>query len=126
MGRDTIQLEDIVSTIFGEYLMEFTSEYGIPKDLHLSCLAPRIPSLIFLRAKSVDERVFPTVIAWRTGSPKDGMPAADSYSTLDVVTLNIRRTPIQKQHEILLCLVGLSRSYFLGDNMYPTFLNDDD
>ncbi|GKD33499.1 hypothetical protein Tco_1249008 [Tanacetum coccineum] len=107
MGRDTIQLEDVVSTISGEYLMEFTSEYGIPKDLHLSCLAPRIPSLIFLRAKSVDERVFLTVVAWRTGAPKDGMPAADSYSALDVVTLNTRRTPIQKQPELLLCLVGL-------------------
>ncbi|GJZ16575.1 hypothetical protein Tco_0552252 [Tanacetum coccineum] len=34
MGRDTIQLEDVVSTISGEYLLEFTSEYGIPKELH--------------------------------------------------------------------------------------------
>ncbi|GJX95483.1 hypothetical protein Tco_0351281 [Tanacetum coccineum] len=34
MGRDTIQLEDAVSTISEEYLMEFTSEYGIPEDLH--------------------------------------------------------------------------------------------
>ncbi|GJU62680.1 hypothetical protein Tco_1244515 [Tanacetum coccineum] len=29
MGRDTIQLEGAVSTISGEYLLEFTSEYGI-------------------------------------------------------------------------------------------------
>ncbi|GJZ20162.1 hypothetical protein Tco_0556752 [Tanacetum coccineum] len=35
MGRDTIQLDDAVSTISGEYLLEFTSEYGIPKDLRL-------------------------------------------------------------------------------------------
>ncbi|GKC30230.1 hypothetical protein Tco_1037524 [Tanacetum coccineum] len=34
MGRDTIQLDDAVSTISGEYLLEFTSEYGIPEDLH--------------------------------------------------------------------------------------------
>ncbi|GKA98962.1 hypothetical protein Tco_0826899, partial [Tanacetum coccineum] len=34
MGRDTIQLEDAVSTISQEYLLEFTFEYGIPKDLH--------------------------------------------------------------------------------------------
>ncbi|GJV09145.1 hypothetical protein Tco_1346801 [Tanacetum coccineum] len=34
MGRDTIQLENAVSTISQEYLLEFTSEYGIPKDLH--------------------------------------------------------------------------------------------
>ncbi|GKC91999.1 hypothetical protein Tco_1157441, partial [Tanacetum coccineum] len=40
MGRDTIQLENIVSTISQEYLLEFTSEYGIPKDLH-----PELPGL---------------------------------------------------------------------------------
>ncbi|GJW91819.1 hypothetical protein Tco_0169372 [Tanacetum coccineum] len=34
MGRDTIQLEDAVSTISEEYLLEFTSEYGIPENLH--------------------------------------------------------------------------------------------
>ncbi|GJY45140.1 hypothetical protein Tco_0433353 [Tanacetum coccineum] len=34
MGRDTIQLEGAVSTISEEYLLEFTSEYGIPKNLH--------------------------------------------------------------------------------------------
>ncbi|GKC33485.1 hypothetical protein Tco_1045869, partial [Tanacetum coccineum] len=34
MGRDTIQLEDAVSTISQEYLLEFTSEYGIPESLH--------------------------------------------------------------------------------------------
>nr|GFC03406.1 transposase (putative), gypsy type [Tanacetum cinerariifolium] len=34
--------------------------------------------------------------------------------------------PIQKQPEVLLCLVGLSRRYFLGDDVHPTFLDDDD
>nr|GEZ37765.1 hypothetical protein [Tanacetum cinerariifolium] len=34
MDRDTIQLETAVSTISQEYLLEFTSEYGISKDLH--------------------------------------------------------------------------------------------
>nr|GEV04471.1 transposase (putative), gypsy type [Tanacetum cinerariifolium] len=34
MGRDTIQLENTVSTISHEYLLEFTSEYGIPESLH--------------------------------------------------------------------------------------------
>ncbi|GKB76936.1 hypothetical protein Tco_0943831 [Tanacetum coccineum] len=33
MGRDTIQLEDVVSTISQEYLLEFSSEYYIPKNL---------------------------------------------------------------------------------------------
>ncbi|GJU17355.1 hypothetical protein Tco_1145321 [Tanacetum coccineum] len=74
----------------------------------------------------VDEKVFPTVVAWGTGAPKDGMPPADSYSALDVTTLNTRRTPIQKQPELLLCLVGLSQRYFLGDDVYPIFLYDND
>ncbi|GJY23561.1 gypsy type transposase [Tanacetum coccineum] len=67
----------------------------------------------------VDEKVFPTVVAWRTGAPKDGMPPADSYSVLDVTTLNTRRAPFEKQPELLLCLVGLSRRYFLGDDVAP-------
>ncbi|GKA67249.1 hypothetical protein Tco_0767057, partial [Tanacetum coccineum] len=40
MGRDTIQLEDVVSTISQEYLLEFSSEYFIPKNLH-----PELPGL---------------------------------------------------------------------------------
>ncbi|GJZ09337.1 hypothetical protein Tco_0543620 [Tanacetum coccineum] len=39
MGRDTIQLETAVSTISSEYLLEFTSEYGIAEELH-----PELPS----------------------------------------------------------------------------------
>ncbi|GJZ96250.1 hypothetical protein Tco_0668584 [Tanacetum coccineum] len=74
----------------------------------------------------VDERVFPTVVDWRVSAPKDEMPVAGSYSPEDVVVLNTRRTPIQKQPEALLCLIGLSRRYFLGDDVYPTFLSDDD
>ncbi|GJX38696.1 hypothetical protein Tco_0251999 [Tanacetum coccineum] len=34
MGMDTIQLEDAVSTISQEYLLEFSSEYFIPENLH--------------------------------------------------------------------------------------------
>nr|GEW28531.1 hypothetical protein [Tanacetum cinerariifolium] len=34
MGRDTIQLETAVNTISHEYLLEFTSKYGIPETLH--------------------------------------------------------------------------------------------
>ncbi|GKE39482.1 hypothetical protein Tco_1462887, partial [Tanacetum coccineum] len=114
-SRDTIQLEDVVSTIFGEYLLEFTSEYGILEGLH-----PELPGL---EETIVD---FPKGAAKRTSAPKDGMPPADFYSSVDVTTLNIRRTPIQKQPEVLLCLVGLSRNFFLRDDVYPTFLFDDD
>nr|GEX81945.1 hypothetical protein [Tanacetum cinerariifolium] len=74
----------------------------------------------------VDERVFPTVVDRRTSAPKDEMPAENSYSPEAVMVLNTYRTPIQKQPETLLCLVGLTRIYFLGDEVYPTFLHDDD
>ncbi|GJT15282.1 Toll/interleukin-1 receptor domain-containing protein [Tanacetum coccineum] len=67
---DTIQLEDAVSTISHEYLLEFTSEY--------------------------DEKVFPTVVDWRTSTPKDDMPAEGTYDVEDVAVLNKHRSPIQK------------------------------
>nr|GEZ85036.1 putative transposase (putative), gypsy type [Tanacetum cinerariifolium]GEZ92893.1 putative transposase (putative), gypsy type [Tanacetum cinerariifolium] len=230
MGRDTVQLETAVTTISPEYLLEFTSEYGISEALH-----PELPGLEdrivdFLEGKVgvytkffefanfrlplsqflfdilgyyqihlsqmfvigaakishfeincrvlnivhtlslfrvfytpffnsgwmsfskrsgkntpqcytkpldflknwnnrffwVDERVFPTIVDWRTIAPKDGMPAENTYSSEAVMILNTHRTPIQKQPEALLCLVGLSRRYYLGDEVYPTFLYDDD
>nr|GEW52411.1 transposase (putative), gypsy type [Tanacetum cinerariifolium] len=74
----------------------------------------------------VDERVFPTVVDWRTNAPKDGIPAAGTYSLEAVRVLDTHRTPIQKQPEMLLCLVGISSRYYLGDEMYPMFLHDDD
>ncbi|GJT46546.1 hypothetical protein Tco_0955261 [Tanacetum coccineum] len=114
MGRDTVQLEIAVSTISQEYLLEFTSEYAYQRACTQNCL-------IFW----VDEKVFPTVVDYRISALKDGMPAEDMYSVEDVVLLNTRRTPIQKQPELLLCLVGLSRIYFLGDDVYPIFLYDD-
>nr|GEV21884.1 hypothetical protein [Tanacetum cinerariifolium] len=73
----------------------------------------------------VDERVFPTIVDWRTSAPKDGMPAENIYSPNAVMILNTHRTPIQKQPGALFCLVGLSRRYYLGDEVYPTFLHDD-
>ncbi|GJV16920.1 hypothetical protein Tco_1362243 [Tanacetum coccineum] len=202
MGRDTIQLENAVSTISQEYLLEFTSEYGIPEGLHpelpgpedtivdfpegyyqihisqlsvigaakvshfeIACrvlnIAPTlalfrvfyVPSynsgwMSFIKRPGkntpqcytkpldslknwnnrffwVDEIVFPTVVDWRVSAPKDEMPTVDSYLAANVTMLNTRRTPIQKQPKALLCLVGLSRNYLLGDDEYPTFLYDD-
>nr|GEV21183.1 hypothetical protein [Tanacetum cinerariifolium] len=74
----------------------------------------------------IDESVFPTVVDWRSNAPKDGMPAAGRYSVEAVRALDTHRTPIQKQSEMLPCLVGLSRRYYLGDEVYPTFLHDND
>ncbi|GJZ79615.1 hypothetical protein Tco_0644452 [Tanacetum coccineum] len=231
MGRDTIQLEDAVSTISQEYLLEFSSEYYIPENLHPELPGPgdhivdfpegkvgvytkkiefanfRIPNIskflfdilgyyqIHLSQLSVigaakvshfeincrvlniiptvnlfrvfyvssynsgwmsfskrpgkntpqcytkpldslknwnnrffwvDEKVFPTVVAWRMAATKDDKPKANTYSVVDVATLDTHRTPIQKQPEELLCLVGLSRNFFLRDDEYPIFLNDND
>nr|GEV27295.1 hypothetical protein [Tanacetum cinerariifolium] len=158
MGRDTVQLEIAVNTISHEYLLEFTSEYGIPETLHPALPGPEDRIVDFSEGKIgwmsfskrpgrntpqsytkpldslknwnncffwVDERVFPTVVDWRTNAPKDGMPAAGTYSLEAVWVLDTHRTPIQKQPEMLLCLVGISRRYYLRDEVYPMFLHDD-
>nr|GEZ05327.1 hypothetical protein [Tanacetum cinerariifolium] len=57
----------------------------------------------------VDERVFPTVVNWRMNAPKDGMPAAGTYFLEALRVLDTHRTLIQKQPEMLLCLVRISR-----------------
>nr|GEV03787.1 hypothetical protein [Tanacetum cinerariifolium] len=67
-----------------------------------------------------------SVAHWRTNAPKDGMPAEGTYSIEAVRALDTHRIPIQKQPKMLLCLVGISRRYYLGDELYPTFLHDDD
>nr|GFA48154.1 hypothetical protein [Tanacetum cinerariifolium] len=66
------------------------------------------------------------LLEFTSDAPKDEMPAKDTYSAEAVTILNTHRTPIQKQPEALLCLVALSRRYFMGDDVYPTFLYDDD
>nr|GEY46265.1 hypothetical protein [Tanacetum cinerariifolium] len=127
MGRDTVQLETAVNTISHEYLLDFTSEYGIPETLHPTLPGPEDRIVDFPEGKiGMYTRVFPTVVDWQTNAPKDGMPAEGTYSIEAVRVLDTHRTPIQKQTEMLLCLVGISRRYYLGDELYPTFLHDDD
>nr|GEV15027.1 hypothetical protein [Tanacetum cinerariifolium] len=134
MGMDIIQLETAVTTISQEYLLEFTSEYGISEDLHPELPGPEERIVDFPKGKPldslknwnnrffwVDERVFPTIVDWRTSAPKDGMPAENTYSTEAVMILNTHRTPIQKQPEALLFLTGLSRRYYLRDEVYGLF-----
>ncbi|GJV05463.1 hypothetical protein Tco_1343119 [Tanacetum coccineum] len=74
----------------------------------------------------VDERVFPTPVAWRSSAPRDNKPTADSYSEADVATLNTHRTSFGQQPEDLLCLVGISQNYFFPEDQYPVFLYDND
>nr|GEY49862.1 hypothetical protein [Tanacetum cinerariifolium] len=221
MVRDSVQLETAVNTISHEYLLEFTSEYGIPEMLHPELPGPGdrivdfpegkvgvytrflefakfrlllsqflfdvlgyyqihlsqlsvigaakvshfeincrvlniIPTMSLFRVfytpsfnsgwmpfskrpgkitpqcytkpldslKNwnnrffwVDERVFPTVMDWRTNASKDGIRVNGTYSVETVRALDTHRTPIQKQPEMLLCLVGISRRYYLGDEV---------
>nr|GEZ33857.1 hypothetical protein [Tanacetum cinerariifolium] len=127
MGRDTVQIKTAVNTISQEYLLGFTSEYGIPKTLHPELPGPEDRIVDFPEGKvGVDERVFPTIMDWRMNALKDRMPTENTYSVEAVRALDIHRTTIQKQPEMLLCLVRISRRYYLGDKVYPTFLHDDD
>nr|GFD06141.1 hypothetical protein [Tanacetum cinerariifolium] len=59
----------------------------------------------------------PTAVDWRTNASKDGMPTNGTYSVEAVRALDTHSTPIQKQPEMLLCLVGISRRYYLGDEV---------
>nr|GEV61776.1 hypothetical protein [Tanacetum cinerariifolium] len=211
MVRDSVQLETAVNTISHEYLLEFTSEYGISEMLHpklpgpgdrivdfpegkvgvytrffefanfrlllsqflfdvlgyyqihlsqlsvigaakvshfeINCRVQKIiPTLSFFcvfytpsfnsgwmsfskrpgkntpqcytkpldslknwnnRFFWVDECVFSTAVDWRTNASKDGMPENGTYSVEAVRVLDTHRTPIQKQKEMLLCLVEM-------------------
>nr|GEY54043.1 hypothetical protein [Tanacetum cinerariifolium] len=49
--KDIIQLGDVVSTISHEYLLEFTSEYGIPESLHPELPGPEEPIMEFSEGK---------------------------------------------------------------------------
>nr|GEZ74407.1 transposase (putative), gypsy type [Tanacetum cinerariifolium] len=103
MVRDSVQLETAVNTITHEYLLEFTSEYGISEMLRLELPGPRDRIVDFPEGK--------------TNTSKDGMPASGTYSVEAVRVLDTHRTPIQKQPEALLCLFGISRRYYLGDDV---------
>ncbi|GKA21099.1 hypothetical protein Tco_0701088 [Tanacetum coccineum] len=91
MGKDTIQLENAVSTISQEYLLKFTSECGIPEGLHPELPGPEDTIVDFSKGKVVigaAKRVFPTVVDWCASTPKDGMPTVGSYSAEDVTVLD--------------------------------------
>nr|GEY38546.1 hypothetical protein [Tanacetum cinerariifolium] len=103
MGRDTVQLETAQKA--GE---EYSQCYTKPLDSLKNWNN---------RFFWVDERVFSTVVDWRTNAPKDGMPAAGTYSLEAVRVLDTHRTPIQKQLEMVLFLVGIRRRYYLGDEV---------
>ncbi|GKF14198.1 hypothetical protein Tco_0055660, partial [Tanacetum coccineum] len=71
MGRDTIQLVDAVSTISGEYLLEFTSEYGIPEYLHPELPGPEDTIVDFSEGK-VEMDLFNLISAPNPANVKTG------------------------------------------------------
>lgn len=76
----------------------------------------------------IDERFLGFPVAWHDEQFDErytDMPGADTYSQLDVETLATHQTEINRLPEELLCVVGLSRNYTLGDDLYPTFSHND-
>nr|GEV17770.1 hypothetical protein [Tanacetum cinerariifolium] len=93
MGRDTVQLETAVSTISQEYLLEFTSEYGISEDLHPELPGPEERIVDFPEGKTgthpraAHEVPLLTVTASRVIEMEDPTAATDSSgvpSTIEV------------------------------------------
>nr|GEU42859.1 hypothetical protein [Tanacetum cinerariifolium] len=87
MSRDRIQLETAISTIFHEYLLEFTSEYGISKDLH-----PELPGLeerIVDFPEDMD--LFNLIIALNSSKVKTGLRpcAAHEVPLLTAITSRV-------------------------------------
>ncbi|GJU27254.1 hypothetical protein Tco_1165875 [Tanacetum coccineum] len=88
MGWDTIQLDDAVSTISGEYLLEFASEYGIPEDLHPELPGPEDTIMDFSEGK-VEMDLFNLISALNLAKVKTGTrPCAAHEVPLLTATTN--------------------------------------
>nr|GEV36572.1 hypothetical protein [Tanacetum cinerariifolium] len=124
MGRDTVQLETAVNTISHEYLLEFTSEYGIPETLHPELPGPE-DRIVDLPEGKVGGGC-PLVRGRGRIPPMLHQALGLSQELEQPLLLGGRESVPDHQPEMLLCLVRISRRYYLGDEVYPTFLHDDD
>nr|GEU68426.1 hypothetical protein [Tanacetum cinerariifolium] len=99
--RDTIQLETAVSTISQEYLLEFTSEYGISEDLH--------PELSGPKERIVD---FP-----------EGKVNMDLFNLIRALNLTKVKTGTRPRaaHEVPLLIVTASRVIEMEDPATATY-----
>nr|GEV79271.1 hypothetical protein [Tanacetum cinerariifolium] len=103
MGRDTVQLETVVSTISQEYLLEFTSEYGISEALHPKLRDPGERIVDFpegkvktgTRPRAAHEVPLLTVTASRVIEMEDPAAATDSSG----VPSTIERSPLDFANE---------------------------
>nr|GEU32160.1 hypothetical protein [Tanacetum cinerariifolium] len=126
MVRDSVQLETAVNTISHEYLLEFTSEYGIPKMLHPELPGPGDRIVDFPEGKGTIRYTYPNCcgLADKYFQRRD---AGEWYL--------LRRScegagyasyPHPKTTEDVTVL-GRNKSQILsGDEVYPTFHYDDD
>nr|GEX05401.1 hypothetical protein [Tanacetum cinerariifolium] len=101
MVRDSVQLETAVNTITHEYLLEVTSEYGISEVLRPELPGPRDRIVDFLEGKCVQR--------WDAGEWYLFCGGCEGAGYVSY--------PIQKQPKALLCLVGISHRYYLGDDV---------
>nr|GEZ02658.1 hypothetical protein [Tanacetum cinerariifolium] len=90
MGRDIVQLETAVSTISQEYLLEFTSEYGISENLHPELPGPEERIVDFSEGK-VDIDLFNFIRAPNPTKVKTGTRprAAHEVPLLTVIASQI-------------------------------------
>nr|GEV64708.1 hypothetical protein [Tanacetum cinerariifolium] len=101
MGRDTIQLKTAVSTISQEYLLEFTSEYGISEDLHPELPGPEERIVDFskvktsLRPRAAHEVPLLTATASRVIDIEDLDVAIESFGTPSA----IEKSPLDFDNE---------------------------
>nr|GEV03306.1 hypothetical protein [Tanacetum cinerariifolium] len=81
-AKDTIQLENAVSTISQEYLLEFTFEYGIPASLHPELPGPTDPIVEFPEVKfGVYTKFFEfSSFRWMSFSKRPGKNTPQCYT----------------------------------------------
>ncbi|GJT46762.1 gypsy type transposase [Tanacetum coccineum] len=76
----------------------------------------------------VDATAFPLFIPWHNNKTlkKDPYPKPTKCNAEVCEFFATHTAPFRKFPEPVLCFVGISRYYELDDNVYPTFLTDDD
>nr|GEX11534.1 hypothetical protein [Tanacetum cinerariifolium] len=90
MVRDSVQLETAVNTISYEYLLDFTSEYGIPETLHPELPGPGDRIFDFPEGK---------VGMYTRNGPVQFDSCSKSYEDSSGVPSTIERSPLDFAHE---------------------------
>nr|GEW81957.1 hypothetical protein [Tanacetum cinerariifolium] len=94
MGMDTVQLETAVSTISQEYLLEFTSEYGISEDLHPKLPGPEETNRRFSERQDMD--LFNLICASNPTKVKTG---ARLYAAHEIPLLTVTASHVIKMED---------------------------